>query len=462
MKSVNNDGFMNVLTSLGVPGVDHSVGTFFTNFCRISQNQLDQLYYGNGLVKTIVQIVPEEMLSKGFVVEGDENNYVNSKLESLDALSKIMEMFYWARLYGGGIIVMGLDDFRDVDQPVNLDTLRNITYLHVFDRYQVNQGQLPEIDKDINSPNYGYPIYYTIRFTLGDGSFQEIKVHYSRVLRADGIILPARLRYENQWWGESEIQACMNEIKSFGISMGNISALIHRFAIPVFGIKGLSDNLNCGNEANVAHRIRMANVGMSNLNMTVKDTEETFEIVNTPLNGISEVIDRFMMNVSSVTRIPVSLLFGRSAAGLNSTGEHDTNSFYDYICQQQNKKLKPVLEKLIKYIMLSKDGDFGGLEPENWSIVFNPLMQNSPLEDANYRHKIAEIDEKYINLGVLEPNEVRNSRYGSGVYSDLTTLDDESELQEQYSEQGSLEDLQAINELYRKVDSLNGKEKKEK
>lgn len=458
---VKNDGFMNVLTSLGVVGKDQTQTTFYAPDCKISPQMLDLMYYGNGLVKTIVQIVPEEMLSKGFVVEGDENNFVQPKLESLDAISKIMEMFYWSRLYGGGIIVMGLDDGRDLDMPVDVSTLRNVNYLHVFDRYQVNQGLMPMIDKDINSPNYGLPLYYNIQFNLGDGSYEYLEVHHSRVLRADGIILPARLRSANQYWGESEIQACMSEVKSFGALIGNISALTHRFAIPIFGIKGLAESLNCENEKNVERRISFANTGISNLNMVVKDTEETFDIVSTPLSGISDIIDRFMMNVSSVTRIPVSLLFGRSAAGLNSTGEYDTNAFYDYICQQQKKKLLPVLEKLVRYIMLSKDGDFNGIQPENWSIVFNPLMQNSPIDDANFKHRIAEIDEKYINLGVLEPNEVRNSRYGSGVYSDLTTLDNESDLQEEYAEQGNLEDEQAIQELYRKMDALNGKKEKE-
>ena len=74
---------------------------------------------------------------------------------------------------------------------------------------------MPMIDKDINSPNYGLPLYYNIQFNLGDGSYEYLQVHHSRVLRADGIILPARLRSINQYWGESGIQACMSEVKSF-------------------------------------------------------------------------------------------------------------------------------------------------------------------------------------------------------------------------------------------------------
>lgn len=457
--SVNLDGFANLLTGLGMPGSDKSVGTFFKPDCKIPPEQLDFLYSGDGLTKTIVQIVPEQMLSKGFVVEGDAEGYVKSRLETLNGLEKITEMMYWGRLYGGGIIVMGLDDYRELWEPVDLTTLRNVNFLHVFDRYQVNQGTQPTIDLDMSSSNYGLPVEYNIRFNAGNGAYEYITVHHSRILRVDGISLPSRLKSMNQYWGESEIQACYREIKAYSSTFGNIASLIHSFVIPVFGIKGLSDSLNCGAESQVATRIAMANIAMSNLNMLVKDTEETFEKVSTPLAGVSEILDRFMMTVSSVTRIPVALLFGRSAGGLNSTGEHDTNAFYDFIIQQQEKKLKPVLEKLIRYIMLSKDGDFNGIEPENWTIVFNPLIENSPTDEANYRRTIAEIDEKYINLGVLEPHEVRNSRFGSGVYSDLITLDDEVELQEEYAEQGNLENREAMIELFRKVDSVNGKEK---
>lgn len=458
-KNFNADGFANLLTGLGMKGSDKSASTFYKPDCKLPVEQLDALYSGDGLTKAIVQLVPEQMLSKGFVVEGDAEGFINSKMESLGALDKITEMLYWARLYGGGIIVLGLDDYRELWEPVDYSTLRNINFMHVFDRYQVNQGSFPKIDTNMTSSNYGLPEEYNIRFNLGNGSYEYITVHHSRILRVDGISLPPRLKADNQYWGGSEIQACFREIKAYSSTFANIASLIHSFVIPVFGVKGLSNSMNCDSESQVAARIAMANVSMSNLNMLVKDTEETFEKVSTPLGGVSEILDRFMMSVSSVTRIPVALLFGRSAGGMNSTGEHDTNAFYDYIIQQQEKKLKPVLEKLVRYIMLSKDGDFNGTEPENWSIVFNPLIENSPTDEANYRRTIAEIDEKYINLGVLEPQEVRNSRFGTGVYSDLISLEDQVDLKEEFESEGNLEDREAMIELFRKVDSLNGKEK---
>lgn len=148
-----------MITGLGVPGADKSETTFFKREWKLPQEQLDALYASDGLTKTIVQIVPEQMMSKGFVIEGDPDGFVKAKLESLGAMDKIIEMLYWARLYGGGIIVMGLDDLggNDLEYPVDITTLRDVKYLHVFDRYQVNQGLTPVIDMDMNSPNYGLP-----------------------------------------------------------------------------------------------------------------------------------------------------------------------------------------------------------------------------------------------------------------------------------------------------------------
>lgn len=95
----------------------------------------------------------------------------------------------------------------------------------------------------------------------------------------------------------------------------------------------------------------------------ILDAEEKYEKASTNISGIPELLDRFMLALSAVSGIPTSLLFGRSAAGLNATGDNDVRNFYDMVKQEQENKLKPVLEKLTRYIMLSKDGPFAGSKP---------------------------------------------------------------------------------------------------
>ena len=85
--------------------------------------------------------------------------------------------------------------------------------------------------------------------------------------------------------------------------------------------------------------------------------------------------------------------------------------------------LKPVLEKLTRYIMLSKDGPFSGIEPDNWSIQFVPLWQNTEEQEANIRKIVAETDAIYLDRGVLDPTEVAVSRFGGNRWSMNTEVD---------------------------------------
>lgn len=167
----------------------------------------------------------------------------------------------------------------------------------------------------------------------------------------------------------------------------------------------------------------MANLSKGVTNMMVLDGQETFEKLSTNVSGVSELLDRFMLSLSSVTAIPVTLLFGRSPAGLNATGDSDIRNFYDMIKQYQETKLKPILEKLFLYIFKSKNGPTNGVEPENWSIQFTPLWQNTEEQEATMRRTVAETDRIYIETGVLDPNEVAISRFGGDRWSMNTLID---------------------------------------
>ena len=63
-------------------------------------------------------------------------------------------------------------------------------------------------------------------------------------------------------------------------------------------------------------------------------------------------------------------------------------------------------------------------EPENLSFEFNPLFQLDREKESRSRQIQADIDETYIKTGVLSPEEITQSRFGTGRYSYETVLDD--------------------------------------
>src|SRR5690348_1377510 len=114
---------------------------------------------------------------------------------------------------------------------------------------------------------------------------------------------------------------------------------------------------------------------------------------------------------------------GKGVAGLSATGDSDIRLFYDKIKSDQNKFLTPVLTRLCRLIMLSKNGPTNGVELEGWKIQYNPLWQMNETETANYRFTVAQTDQIYLNTGTLDPSEVAASRFGGGSYSAETTID---------------------------------------
>ena len=64
------------------------------------------------------------------------------------------------------------------------------------------------------------------------------------------------------------------------------------------------------------------------MNSILIDGEDSFELKNMTLAGYKEIIEQQEVALSAVTQIPITILFGRSPAGMNSTGDADLEIYY--------------------------------------------------------------------------------------------------------------------------------------
>lgn len=99
--------------------------------------------------------------------------------------------------------------------------------------------------------------------------------------------------------------------------------------------------------------------------------------------------------------------------------------------QIQKRQLKKPLDKLVKLLMLSKDGLFHGRELPKWAIKFNPLWLPNAKEQAETdkmqaetKEKIANIRRTYMDSGALDASEVRQKLKEEGEYQ----IDDSLEM----------------------------------
>lgn len=437
------DGWVNVLTGLGDPNRDKRLSSTFQRTSRLSQQReyLNETFSGDDLVANVVEIPAEEAVREWFevVIQGDEDDggadnetasSIMGQLDELNAQEVTADALVWSRLFGGSVILLGVDDGQEVDQPLNFDTIKSLDWIAALDRFDI------EIDSFYEDPleeNYGLPEFYRVtgstvvpRSGAPDAARASLNpiIHESRLIRFDGTRTTRRRRRENRGWADSVLERTLDVIRDYQASQGGIAHLLTTFSQAVLKIKDLAKALAADKDALVLKRLTMLDMARSIVKAIPIDAEhEDYTTTGQAVGGMADLVDRQMMRVSSAVRIPVTLLFGRSPAGMNATGESDIRLFYDRIASFQETQLRRRLEYLLTVMLNAKDGPTGGAEPESWSFDFVPLYQESSKEQAETRLAVAKTDDIYLKNGVVSADEIALSRYGGDDYSNDTQLD---------------------------------------
>jgi phage-related protein (TIGR01555 family) len=442
MENFNQDNWSNAMKGFGVLGKDASIYTNFQPTTILSDEELTDIYTGNGLGKKIVDTYANELVRQWFEIEGDTNGEILKYLSGLSAKKEYNKACKWAYLYGAGFIVMDIEDGTESDddveinliEPVNINRIQTIKGLWTFDRID-----LIEIVKYYTEgPNFGQPEIFKFRPFFTDSGKSEFIVHESRVVVINGEEIPndvrRNLRQEFRGFGMPFLQFVYNELLTMGVSFDSVKRIMHEFIIGKINITGLQKLISGGKSNLITTRINLISLCKSIANTIILDEKESFERVSASVTGLDGILDRLMMWLSGATGIPVTKLFGRSAAGMNSTGEGDQDNFYDEIKSRQEYQLEPGLRKLVDYIVVAKDGP-KGFKPNKYEIVFNPLKQMSEKEKAEIKKLTAETDKMYIESQVLSPDEVAQNRFGGDNYSTETVLLYERTVEEPDDEQ---------------------------
>jgi phage-related protein (TIGR01555 family) len=127
----------------------------------------------------------------------------------------------------------------------------------------------------------------------------------------------------------------------------------------------------------LAKQIDFIRQTQSNEGLTLMDAKDEFEAHSYTFSGLDTVLLQFAQQLSGALDIPLTRLFGQSPAGLNSTGESDLRTYYDGINQQQERRLRSGVEKLLRLTYRSK---FGKPLKDGSDFTFRPLWQLSEVE----------------------------------------------------------------------------------
>lgn len=378
-QTIRNDSFSEAFISNGIKQY-RANNTYFEG-PLINYNLLQRLW-SNRLAQRISSLPAEAALKNGFIIDGDKDNLILQSLDELQAEAKLIEALTWARHYGRSCIFMIIDDGGSEEDEVNYDNIRSIKSLEVYDKQCIiedSTGLL--INDDPLDDNFGKTEWYQI---IPPGTGKTYYVHHSRLLLFDGDLLPAYERIARGGGGMSCLEGVVKAIYRNDTAQSTALNALERISTALLQLNGIKDLLQSDEgTAIVRRRLDLIDMARNLLNTIAIDIEDKYQVFNIPITGISNLLDNFGQYICALTGIPFTVLFGRSPAGLNSTGNGDLENYYnDVVGKIQKRTLKGPLEKLIKTLQLSKLGPTKGTELDNWTIKFNPLWSPSDKEQA--------------------------------------------------------------------------------
>jgi len=239
----------------------------------LPQTILESSYIHNGFARLICDVVAEEMTRAGFDIDGLEESKeesIKSRLEELEATKRFNEVIKWRNAFGGGLIVLGLNDGGELIDPLNEERLSSIEFMRVYDRYEAICAR--RYDDPMNA-KHGEIETWQVSPKSGGASYE---VHESRVLVFDGESVPNNIRVSNNGWGASVIQKCFVQLQRLDKSYKLQLLLLERMQQAVHGIPNLSDQVSTKEgEDLVRKRIDIVDSVRGALNTVVIDAAES-------------------------------------------------------------------------------------------------------------------------------------------------------------------------------------------
>lgn len=421
------DAFHNALTRSGY-GMPNALEATQYPLTRYTQNwqEINSMYRSHWVVQRLINVIPQDMIKNGYDIQSDlkpeQLKDIWSTIRKTRLHAKILEGLYWGRLYGGAAGIILLDNEGDkLEEPIDLDMIMPDSFkgLLIVDRWS---GITPESDlvTDINDPEFGLPEYY--RISLSDTG-QGQRIHHSRVCRFVGREMPYLEKLAENYWGTSELEHVIEEIRKRDNVSWNIAVLTFMANLRILKIDGMEEILALGDknaQQELYDTVEGMNMLLNNNALQVLGSKDDYQQHQYTFSGLGDVYDRFMMDVSGAAGIPVTKLFGRSPAGLNSTGDADLQNYYDTVEACQEAQLRPVLDKLLPIVFMSTLGAV----PDDLDYTFNPVRRSGEDEKQDIGSKQTTAVIEAFTAGLISQQtalqELQQSSKRTGMWTNIT------------------------------------------
>lgn len=416
---INPIGFPFNQYAPGTAAVEN-VGTIFKNlrWYLISNMRqvLNQAYAEIGLIQTICDVPVDDALRGGVQIksaqlEEKQIEELTASLDRDDDLNTIGQSAKWNRLFGGaGVIIL---TNQDPETPLEIEQIgpgeplefRAVDMWELFWDKQNVEG----FDPTIQQENFEFYSYY------GE------KIHKSRVMTLKGLTAPSFIRPRLRGWGLSVVEILVRSINQYLKSTDLAFEVLDEFKIDVYKIAGLAQALASpvGAEA-IKRRVQIANWQKNYNNALTMDKEDEWDHKQLSFAGLGDAMMQIRMQVASDMRMPLTKLFGISAAGFNS-GEDDIEVYNAMVESQVRNKIKYIILRVLEI----KCQQMFGFIPDDLSITFKPLRYMSSEQEENVKTQKFTRLSTALQAGAISLKEFREACNKSELFD--VTLDVEDE-----------------------------------
>jgi phage-related protein (TIGR01555 family) len=411
--SYRTDSWENAVSGLGTLR-DKSRHTKFKPGNLLRPELAEYLFAQDDLARTIVTAIVDDGLREGFSLRpadeetGEEDQKrgqeLVQELSKLEALKKLRLSALWGRCYGRGAVLLVVANAGPADKPLEAGQGELLDLVDLDRRELTPQTWY----QDPLAKNFGQPETYLITpVAQGAASAKSVIVHETRLILFGGVDTPKRVRAHNEGCDLSVLQCVYDVLRGTNSNWDSVCAMLADMSQAVIKLRGLIDAVAGGKAADLEKRIGLMDTMRSAVRAIVLDADgEEFEYTERgALTGIEGLIDKTWSRLAAAAGMPVTRLFGVSPAGMNATGESDTNFWYDRVRAWQRDVMGPAILRLVSM-----------LDSGEWEVVWPELEKMNPKEEAELRQAVATTDKLYIDAMILLPEEIFKARFGSGQW----------------------------------------------